>query len=63
MMSDPGKVADASFLSAVAALFSAHALEWIPVLQWAALIVSICCGVLAGLVHGFKLWDRLRGRK
>jgi hypothetical protein len=62
-MSTPEKAADIGAASSVFLWLTAHALEWIPILQAISLFVAIIAGVLASAFHVKKLIAWVRGRE
>jgi len=62
-MHNSERVADVGFLSSIFLWVTSHMLDWVPILQVVSLAVAIIAGSLAAVVHGFKIWDRIRGRR
>lgn len=57
-MNSTERIADAGALSSIFIWLTSHALEWMPILQAASLMVAIVAGSLAALFHLKKLLGR-----
>lgn len=54
-MNSSERIADAGALSSIFIWLTSHALQWMPILQAASLLVAIVAGTLAAIFHLKKL--------